>query len=191
MAKLPVLQDGTRQITWLCEIPLQIQGIGSSPAPAESPVPHDRVHWWALLWLHLTGLPVPWRKMPWAGEKGKNSPWSFAFSHGGCLCTVEGCRTGQSVPVTSGKWEVLLQGWFPQPSVSGGCSSLPHVFAQLPIDAEHCLKQKGKKKELMLKIQSRNEGGKNNHCTRVLPHLLGLSLLLLPWQRKSPVCRGS
>lgn len=43
---------------------------------------------------------------------------------------------------------------------------LSHRFAQLPIDAEHCPKQK--KKVLMLKIQSGNEGGKNNQFTPAL-----------------------
>lgn len=62
----------------------------------------------------------------------------------------------------------------------GEAEHLPHVFARLPIDAEHCLKQK------QIKKSSRNEGAKNNHCTRVLLHLLGLSVLIFPCQRKNP-----
>lgn len=52
---------------------------------------------------------------------------------------------------------------------------LSHRFAQLPIDAEHCPKQK--KKVLMLKIQSGNEGGKNNHFT---PALFESPIFLMP-----------
>lgn len=96
-------------------------------APAESPVAHDCAHWQALLWMRPMGLPVPWWKMPWAGGKGKNSQWSFVFSYEGCLCTVEGCGTGECVPVISGKWEVLLQGGFPQPSASGAWASPSRV----------------------------------------------------------------
>lgn len=39
----------------------------------------------------------------------------------------------------------------------------------------------------MLKIQSRKEAGRNNHCMWVLPHLLGLSLLFFPCRKKTHV----